>query len=121
MRKLLSLHSPFLFKQPGLPCNVPRRGRRSTNFTPELAAGRGPPRPVTGGTRPTLAAPELSKEAAELEKQSSLWAFPCWPTKAYSPFLKQNLQRVGSYRTPRKSLEVTGEVWGLGAQGLRSA
>lgn len=70
------------------------------NFTPELAAGRGPPWPATGTTGPTLAAPELSREAAELEKRSSLWAFPCWPTKAYSPFLKPNLQRVGYKEHP---------------------
>lgn len=30
-----------------------------------------------------LAAPELSREVAELEKQRSFWAFPSWPTNAY--------------------------------------
>lgn len=69
---------------------------------------------MTARTRPILAAPELSGEAAELEKQSSLWALPCWPTSVYSFFLKGNLARVGTPRTPRKSLEVIGEVWGLG-------
>lgn len=43
-----------------------------------------------------MAAPELRREAAGLEKQGSLRASARGPTNAYSFLLKWNLTRVGT-------------------------